>query len=258
MPQAAPPPPHCGRKGQQHEAASPQPARDKGRGERRAGGPCACTSAQAPQALARTGEQVGRGSMLLSIAALVRASDLAICLTSRVRDEARQALTSHCTSLHGKPHPTPPPQHATSRPSGAKPSTALRPPRQAARTTLAHIKTKQRPMHQSPNPSHAHPRPHTRPHDMSTHAPALPSPRHTHHTNPAQPSSCPTHPHATIHPRTPTSHTPPPHTHTPAYTSTYSHPPSVATCFQALPACASIPPPPSPPPSSCPPRPHPA
>ena len=108
LPQAAPPPPHCGQSRQPNEAASNHPARDKGRGERQAGGPCACTSAQAPQALARTGEQVGRGSMLLSIAALVRASDLAICLTSRVRDEARQALTSDCTSLHGKTHPTAP------------------------------------------------------------------------------------------------------------------------------------------------------
>ena len=138
LPQAAPPPPHCGRKRQPHEAASSQPARDKGRGERRAGGPCACTSAQAPQALARTGEQVGRGSMLLSIAALVRASDLAICLTSRVRDEARQALTSHCTSLHGKPQPHPSSHHATSRPSGAKPSTALRPQASSAHHTGAH------------------------------------------------------------------------------------------------------------------------
>ena len=47
-PQAAPPQPHCGHARQPNEAASNPSARDKGGGERRAGGPCACTSAQAP------------------------------------------------------------------------------------------------------------------------------------------------------------------------------------------------------------------
>ena len=40
--------------------------------------------------------------MLLSIAALVRASDLAICLTSGVRDEAREAVRSDWTRRDGE------------------------------------------------------------------------------------------------------------------------------------------------------------